>query len=313
MSTFSIIIPVYRNQETVEPLFRALKDVLSHTNGQHDAHFIFVNDGSDDDSLTVLEKLCAQNPGITVLSLSRNFGQVPAILAGLDHASGDGILIMSADLQDPVDLIPKMIAAWESGAEVVVAHRRTRNDPFADKAASRFFYRLMRFSNLKLPDGGFDFVLLDQKAHQALKMIKGRNRFLQGDILWIGFDTRYIPYDREARKTGKSQWKLGRKLKYFIDGVLSTSYWPIRLMSFIGLLTALSSFAYVLIIVYMRLMHQTPFNGWAPIMVIMLFLGGMVMIMLGVIGEYVWRIFDEVRGRPDYIVKDLKQSKNEDA
>lgn len=304
MKVISIVIPVFRNAKTLEEVHSGLSGLFTEGLKGFSLELIFVDDGSDDDSFKVLQSIFKKDERVKVLSFSRNFGQVPAIIGGLDEATGDAVIIMSADLQDPVEIILQMVDAWDQGNEVVIAHRKNRKDSFATRAASGLFYQLMKFSKLEIPEGGFDFVLLDRKAHHGLKEIGSRNRFLQGDILWLGFETKLIPYERQARETGKSQWSFGKKLKYLIDGVLSTSYWPIRLMSLLGFITAFSGFVYILGIVYMRLVHATPFNGWAPIMVIILFVGGMIMMMLGIIGEYLWRIYDEVRDRPYYILRE---------
>ena len=310
LHTISIVVPVFRNEETLVELYSALKKISLTLS--YEFRFIFVNDGSDDRSEVILRELAQSDKTILVLTLSRNFGQVAAIFAGLNECEGDATIIMSADLQEPVNLIPKMISAWKEGSEIVIANRTERSDGLFSRATSSFFYSLIRYSNPGLPEGGFDFVLLGRNAVAALKKIKNRNRFLQGDILWLGFETRFIPYEREPRLKGKSQWSFSKKIKYLLDGIFSTSYWPIRMMSLLGFSTAFSGFVYILIIVYMRIMHQTPFNGWAPIMVVMLFLGGVIMIMLGITGEYLWRIYDEVRGRPEYIVK-KKISGDEDS
>lgn len=303
----SIVVPVFRNEATLHSLYIQLEDMFSTAAPAVGREYVFVDDGSDDQSLRVLTELHEQYENVHVLRLSRNFGQVPAIIAGLNEASGDAILILSADLQDPIEIIPKMIEAWKGGNQIVIAHRQNRQDNFQTRLTSGIFYQLMKLSRLELPSGGFDFVLLDRKANEALKQIKGRNRFLQGDMLWIGFQTQLIPYERKARPFGKSQWSFMKKVKYLLDGVISSSYWPIRLMSLMGLLTAFSGFFYILIIVYMRFVHQVPFIGWAPIMVVILWVGGIIMLMLGIIGEYLWRIYDEVRERPYYIIQEKKK------
>ena len=300
-----IILPVFRNEATLNTIFNDLEGVFIDYKDEFTPYYYFVNDGSDDQSQEILLGLRASNERVNIIELARNFGQVPAITAGLKQAEGDLCLILSADLQDPVSLIPKMIEAWKQGNQIVIAHRENREDHALSKISSGLFYKLMKFSKLDLPSGGFDYVLLDKKAHQALNQVGGRNRFLQGDILWLGFETKLIPYERKSRPLGKSQWSFGKKLKYLLDGVLSTSYWPIRLMSLIGFLTACSGFTYVGIIIYMRIVESTPFNGWAPIMVMILVIGGLIMLMLGIIGEYIWRIYDEVRGRPYFVVKEV--------
>jgi dolichol-phosphate mannosyltransferase len=162
-----------------------------------------------------------------------------------------------------------------------------------------------------MPKGGFDFILIDRKALNILNQIDERNRFFQGDILWLGFNVAFIPYNRLKRTIGKSQWTLSKKLKYFLDGLLNTSYIPIRLMSLLGICFSFFGFLYSLIIAYSRLINNTPFNGWAPIMILILIIGGLIMLMLGIIGEYVWRTYDETRKRPLYIIKD-KFERNEE-
>jgi glycosyltransferase involved in cell wall biosynthesis len=241
---------------------------------------------------------------VKVISFSRNFGQVPAVIAGLKVVSGEAVVIMSADLQEPVELIGEMIAKWKLGNEIVIGHRVDREDSFIANKASVVFYRLMRYVNPKMPKGGFDFMLIDQKALQVLNQIDERNRFFQGDVLWLGFSAAFIPYFRLKRPIGKSQWTLSKKLKYFIDGLLNTSYAPIRVMSLLGICFSFFGFIYAIVIAYNRFINNTPFDGWAPIMILILIIGGLIMLMLGIIGEYVWRTYDETRKRPLYIIKD---------
>ena len=238
-----------------------------------------------------------------VLAFSRNFGQVTAVVEGLRRARGDAAVVLSADLQDPVEQVERMIEAWENGSRIVVCHRARRDDGLATEAASRLFFGLMRISQPRLPEGGFDFLLLDRRPLDVLNSFGGRNRFFQGDVLWLGFTTTFLPYERRARAVGRSQWTLGMRVKYFLDGLLSTTYWPIRLMSLCGIATALAGFVYAGAIVYARVHDDVPFTGWAPIMILLLVLGGGLMAMVGVVGEYVWRIYDEVRGRPPVAVE----------
>jgi dolichol-phosphate mannosyltransferase len=211
---------------------------------------------------------------------------------------------MSADLQDPVELIRDMILNWRSGIDVVIGHRISREDTWGARATSKIFYNLIKISNARMPSGGFDFVLLGRKPRQVLAKLNDRNRFFQGDVLWLGFPVKLIPYHRQKRVHGTSQWTLVKKLKYFIDGYLSTSYVSIRMMSLLGGITASVGFAYATLIVFLKLVYDISPKGIAPIMILVLVLGGITMLMLGIIGEYVWRIYDEVRGRPLYIIRD---------
>ncbi len=298
----SFVIPVFRNEGSIIPTYKKLIVLLEQL--KIEPEFIFVNDGSDDNSLGELMQLHWKDLNVKVISFSRNFGQVAAIIAGLKEVSGDAVVIMSADLQEPIELISEMIAKWKSGNEIVIGHRIDREDGFIANTASTLFYKLMRHVNPKMPKGGFDFMLIDKKALKSLNQIDERNRFFQGDILWLGFNTAFIPYTRLKRTIGKSQWTLAKKLKYFIDGLLNTSYAPIRLMSLLGIGFSFLGFLYAIDIAYNRFIHNTPFTGWAPIMILILIIGGLIMLMLGIIGEYVWRTYDETRKRPLYIIKD---------
>lgn len=275
-----------------------------------DYEFVFVNDGSDDNSMQELTALHEQDSKVKVLSFSRNFGQVPAIIAGMKEVTGAAAVSMSADLQEPIELIENMISKWQTGNEIVIGHRVDREDSFIANKASAVFYSLMKYVNPKMPKGGFDFLLIDQKAIAVFNQIDERNRFFQGDILWLGFSVAFIPYSRLKRTIGKSQWTLSKKLKYFIDGLLNTSYIPIRLMSLLGIIISFFGFLYAIVIAYNRFINNTPFEGWAPIMILILIIGGLIMLMLGIIGEYVWRTYDETRKRPLYIIKD-KLAKDE--
>lgn len=298
----SFLIPVYRNEGSIIPTYQKLYDLTKSL--QLDYEIIFVNDGSDDNSLAELISLHQNDSNVKVLSFSRNFGQVPAVIAGCKEVTGDAGICMSADLQEPIELIEEMIEKWKAGNEIVICHRNEREDSFIANNASLVFYKLMKYVNPKMPKGGFDFLLIDKKALEVLNQIDERNRFFQGDILWLGFNTAFIPYTRLKRTIGKSQWTLSKKLKYFLDGLLNTSYLPIRAMSLLGIIFSLFGFIYALVIAYSRVMNNTPFDGWAPIMILILIIGGLIMLMLGIIGEYVWRTYDETRKRPIYIIKD---------
>jgi glycosyltransferase involved in cell wall biosynthesis len=291
--TISFVIPVFRNEGSIIPTHDALVSLLEKL--QLDCEFVFINDGSE---------LHEADKRVKVISFSRNFGQVAAVIAGLKEVTGEAVVVMSADLQEPVELIEDMIAKWKSGNEIVICHRVDREDSFIANNASKVFYKLMQYANPKMPNGGFDFILMGRKALDAINQIDERNRFFQGDILWLGFSTVFIPYNRLKRTIGKSQWTLSKKLKYFIDGLLNTSYIPIRLMSVLGISFSFIGFLYALVIVYNRFINNTPFIGWAPLMISILIVGGLIMLMLGIIGEYVWRTYDETRKRPLYIIKD---------
>lgn len=300
----SFVIPVFRNEGTIVSTCLKIQELFKNLLETLDYELILVNDGSDDGSWSVIQEITSVNNRIKAISFSRNFGQVPAMIAGARHAIGNAAVFMSADLQDPVELIEEMIQEWQNNkSEIVICYRTNREDSIAAKLTSAIFYRFMKIANPKMPEGGFDFVLLDRKPLDVFKEIDERNRFFQGDVLWMGFNIKFIPYKRLKRTIGKSQWNFNKKLKYFIDGSLNTSYLPIRFMSAIGIATALLGFVYAFIVAYARFINKVPFKGYAPIVILLLMIGGLIMIMLGIIGEYIWRIYDEARNRPLYIIK----------
>lgn len=304
MKKISFVIPVFRNKDAIKITCQKIADLFREVHPSFQPEIVIVDDGSDDGSTEQVRELAAEHGHIRALIFSRNFGQVSAIIAGLRHCSGDAAVVMSADLQDPVSLVSDMIGKWEAGSDVVICHRLDREDALMARVTSAIFYRFMRLANPRMPKGGFDFVLLSRAAIDVYNSINERNRFFQGDILWMGMPTTYIPYTRQKRTIGKSQWSFSKKLKYLIDGSLNTSYIPIRFMSMLGLSVALLGFIYALVVVYARLINQVPFSGYAPIVILILMIGGILMLMLGIIGEYLWRIYDETRKRPEYVVKE---------
>lgn len=305
MKKISFIIPVFRNKDAILITCEKLSELIENQHPQYQLEINLIDDGSDDGSEIQVRELASTNKNIKALIFSRNFGQVPAIIAGLKTCSGEAAIIMSADLQDPVSLVSEMIQKWEGNSEIVICHRMDREDSLLARLTSKVFYGFMKISNPKMPKGGFDFVLMDRKAIDAFNNINERNRFFQGDVLWLGFQTTFIPYTRLKRTIGKSQWSFSKKLKYFIDGALNTSYLPIRFMSVLGLCVSLVGFIYAIIVAYARLINKVPFTGYAPIVILILLIGGIVMLMLGIIGEYLWRIYDETRKRPEYIIKNF--------
>jgi len=303
-SMLSVVVPVYQNEGSLEATLQRL--VSAHSQSQFDTELevCFVDDGSTDSSWKVLSELRDQYPDtVTLVKLSRNFGQVSAILAGYEAARGDVIVTISADLQDPPELLSQMVAQWKQGSDIVIAHRVERDDDMTSRVFSRLAYGVARRAHPEMPTGGFDFLLLSRRAVDLLRTFPSRHRFFQGDILWLGLPTTFIPYAREKRTHGKSTWSFGKKFKYFTDLLLDSSFAPIQIMSRIGFIIALAGLLYAVVIVFARVANQTPWPGWAPIMVTLLMVGGMIMVMLGIIGEYLWRIYDDVKGRPLFVVE----------
>ncbi len=300
----SFVVAVYHNEGAISKTHEKIQTVFSNQLSHHEYEIIFVDDGSKDGSLQEILSLKESDPQIKVVTFTRNFGQMAAMLAGFKEATGDAIINISADLQDPVELIPQMVEKWEEGAETVICYRTDRSDSLSAKIFSRLAYGVLRMSLPQIPPGGFDFVLMDRKVMDAFNAIDVRHRFFQGDLLWTGYRTSFIPYVRLERTIGKSQYNFGKKLKNFLDAILDASYLPIRFISLAGLLTSLLGVIYSVTIVFSWLRGETPFAGWAPIMIAILMVGGLIMVMLGVIGEYIWRINEEVRKRPNYVIRD---------
>lgn len=301
MKLISICFAVYQNQGALTILYDKIISEVVAVFPQHEFEFIFVNDGSKDQSLQELIDLKKRtgDSRIKIISFSRNFGQMSAILAGWHYAKGDAVINMSADLQDPPAQCVPMIQEWEAGNEIVISYRNSHGTSRAKKVTSRIFYRMLLPN---VPPGGFDFALLGRKAMKAINSIKERNRFYQYDILWAGFSVKFIPYEKLERTIGKSQYNFFKRFNNFKIAFINVSYLPLRLMSVLGICFAVAGFLYSISIIYAYFYNGTPFQGWAPIMILLLIIGGLIMLMLGVLGEYIWRIFDEVKQRPVYIV-----------
>lgn len=307
----SVVIPVFQNRETLAETCAQVLFVREENFPHLELEIIFVDDGSKDGSWDELLRVQSENQKyVNLVKLSRNFGQVSAILAGYEAARGEAVITLSADLQDPVRIMAQMISHWEKGQEIVIAHRESREDGVMATLFSRVAYGFARKGNALIPAGGFDYLLLSHRAVKLLCSFNSSHRFFQGDVLSIGLPTTFIPYARECRKYGKSGWSFSKKFKYLIDLILDSSYLPIRLMSSMGFLTASVGSAYALLIIYSWCRHQTPFSGWAPIMIILLVVSGLIMMMLGIIGEYIWRIYDDIKQKPLYVVEKKLQTKS---
>lgn len=315
MSLFSIVAPVYHNASSLADLLREMQAVADK-NSDDDFEFIFVDDGSADHSFTVLDTLAQSEPRMRVIKLSRNFGSNPAVMAGLAQAKGDAVTAIAADLQDPPALIHDMLQLWRQGRKVVIAARRAREDPFLSALLADGFYKLFRRYALKtMPKRGFDFFLIDRQVCDLINDIQENNAYLMGLILWLGFDPYVLHYDRRARaeKYGQSMWSLAKKFKYFVDSFVAFSYFPIRLASGLGILFSLVGLVYAIWVVFARLALGIEAEGWASLMIVVLIAAGVQMLILGIIGEYLWRSLDEIRRRPRFIIEKIIEYKQEQA
>ena len=303
MSKLSIIIPVYYNEMNLHDLYVDLNQkVLSKVK---DYELIFVDDGSQDKSYEIIHELSKEDKNIRSLKLSRNFGSHAAILAGLNACTGDCAVMKTADLQEPSEMILEMYQKWIEGNNVVLAIRSDRNDSAVSNFFSNLYYKIIRQFVLKtMPLGGFDCFLIDRKVIEVLRGMDEKNTSLMGQILWAGFKTDKIYYTRLKREKGKSRWTLQKKIKLVIDSVLSFTHLPVRIMTVIGLSFFFFSLLWAAYLIYLRVFGGINLEGWTTLMVFNLFSSGLILLMLGIVGEYLWRNFDATRTRPVYIVEE---------
>ena len=299
----SIVIPVFNNEGSLRDLVTEIL-VLFEDSDAVNFEILFVNDGSNDKSLEVIQDLANSYPDIVYYyNLTRNFGQLAAMIAGYEHARGAAIVSISADRQDPTELILELYKNFLNGHEVVIAHRAARSDGFFAKFTSRIAYRIARKSYPALPKGGFDFFLMSSRVNEHLTDFEGRFRFLQGDLMWLGFPTALVPYERRARQIGKSGYTLRKRIANFYDLLIDSSPGPIKLVSRLGLFVTVAAVLYGVTVVIEWGRGRDPFTGWAPLMLVILVMNGTILLMLGLIGEYLWRLNDAQRKRPTYVIQ----------
>jgi len=307
---FSIVVPVYQNadnlNETVFALLR-LQDRLT----DYDLELIFVDDGSTDGSYDILLKYYElHSDKINLIKLTKNFGQNSAIYAGIFQARGDAIGIISADLQDPCDLFIEMLEKWRSGKKLIIGERKERNEIVGKSILPKLYWKLInRYAVKDFPVGGFDFCVIDKKIAQDLKYINEKNSHIFVLIFSLGYPYEIIPYEKKPRMFGKSQWTTSKKIKLFVDTFVSFSYMPIKTISYFGLFISTLSFLFAFFIIINRIIKGTIYPGWTSIAVLISLLGGLILLTLGIIGEYLWRLLEETRKRPSFVIDSILSSK----
>ncbi len=303
MMKISIVAPVYNEEDCLAEFYRRTRVVADTLNDP--VEWVFVNDGSSDRSSEILSELHRKDPRVKVLSFSRNFGHQPAIKAGIDHASGDAVITIDADLQDPPESISEMVAKWKEGYDVVYAVRVERKgETFFKKATAAFYYRLMkRLTHIDMPLDTGDFRLISRPVADALKQIKEKRPFLRGLISWLGFRQTGILITREARFAGKTKFSLFKMLQFAWSGITHFSFFPMQLATWIGFFTFLYCVAELIHTLYVTLILKIAVPGWASLMVAILFLGSVQLITLGILGSYLARNYDESRNRPLYLIQ----------
>jgi glycosyltransferase involved in cell wall biosynthesis len=310
----SYIFPIYNESGNIDLLHSVLNDVIAKAEDTYDFELIFINDGSRDDSLVKLYALQANDSRMTVINFSRNFGHQLAVTAGLDYAKGDAIIIMDSDMQDPPAVSLELIKAWEKGYQVVYAKRRTRKDTLFKKlTANGFYWLLQKLADIDIPKNTGDFRLIDRQAADALNQFREHNRFLRGLVSYIGFRQTAVLFDRDERHAGESNYPLNKMLSFAGDGIFSFSNFPLRLISRIGyFISALSFLGIVYAIIIKITDPQVVVAGWTFIVIAILLVGGVQLIVLGVLGSYIGRIYTEVQGRPLYLTDSIRKPSDKD-
>lgn len=300
--TISIVAPVYNEEAILHELYRRVAETMDALGESWE--LVLVNDGSYDRSLEIMHELHEKDPRVKIVSFSRNFGHQIAITAGMDYAQGDAVVIIDADLQDPPDVIAELIKKWREGYEVVYAVRKERKGESKFKLwTAALFYRLIdKITGVNIPRDTGDFRLLDRKAVDALRRMREHHRFMRGMSVWVGFKQTGVEYVREERYAGETKYPLRKMIRFALDGITSFSYFPLQLATYLGFIIAGISVVAILVTIVLRLSGSRAFYGQASTLVTVLFLGGIQLISLGIIGEYLGRIYDEVKQRPLYIV-----------
>ena len=304
----SVIVPVYNEESVIEAFYQRTAKVLESI--CFETELLFVNDGSTDSTLEVLTHLRNNDPRIGIIDLSRNFGKELAMTAGLDHASGNGVIVIDADLQDPPELIPELIKHWQDGYDVVYARRSSRQgETFLKKVTAKAFYRVMqRFSRVSIPEDTGDFRLMSRRAVDSLGRLRETHRFMKGLFAWIGYPQKAILYQRDPRYAGETKWSYWKLWNFAIEGITSFSEAPLKLATYFGLFTALIAFIYGIWIILKTILYGDPVAGYPSLMVVVLFLGGVQLVTIGIIGEYLGRTFSESKQRPLYLINAYHQS-----
>jgi glycosyltransferase involved in cell wall biosynthesis len=306
----SVVVPAYNEEAVLAAFHRRLAAALDRLG--ESAEILFVNDGSRDRTKSVLDTLRAADPRVAVLDLSRNFGKEVALTAGLHHARGDAVVVIDADLQDPPELIPQLVAEWQAGFDMVYARRTGRDGETAmKKASAALFYRVIRASSkVEIPRDTGDFRLLSRRAVDALRRLREQHRFMKGLFAWIGYPQKAVSYRRDSRFAGETKWNYWKLWNFALEGITSFTIAPLKIATYIGMCVALLAFVFAVWIVYKTIMFGDPVRGYPSLMVVVLLLGGVQLLFIGVMGEYLGRLFNEAKGRPLYLVNAYERARS---
>ncbi|HWP97773.1 MAG TPA: glycosyltransferase family 2 protein [Syntrophomonadaceae bacterium] len=307
---YTIIIPVYNEEAVIRETYHRLSSVMKDIGESYE--LLFVNDGSIDSTAAIIRQFAQTDPCIKLLEFSRNFGHQIAISAGMDHAKGEAVVIIDADLQDPPEVIPQMVQKWREGYEVVYGKRLKREgETLFKRWTAALYYRTLRaLTDIDIPLDTGDFRLMDRAVCEAMRSVQEKNRFVRGLVAWVGFRQTAVEYVREERFAGESKYPLRKMLRFSLDGITSFSYKPLKLASYLGILISLASIIYLIISLGQRVLDANISAGGSALVASLFLLNGLILIFLGVMGEYIGRIFDETKNRPLYILRNQPELKN---
>lgn len=310
MKTISILIPAYNEEQVLDKLMVRLAD-LANAEKSYEFEFLFINDGSKDKTLDIIKGYAEADPRVSYINLARNFGKEIGMIAGLDHVTGDATVIIDADLQDPPELIPSMIKLWEDGYDDVYAKRQSREgETWLKKFTSRMYYKtLQRVTRIPIQEDTGDFRLLDRRVVEALKLFRESQRNTKAMFSWVGFHKKEILYNRDPRAAGETHWNYLKLIELAIDGITSFTTAPLRISTYAGIIVSIFAFLYLLYLVIRTIFFGVDLAGYPSMMTVILFLGGVQLISLGIIGEYVGRIFNETKQRPLYLIEEYHNGK----
>lgn len=310
MKLISILIPAYNEEQVIDKLFTRLANLANETK-DYSFEFLFVNDGSKDQTLNIIKDYAEKDDRVSYINLSRNFGKEIGMIAGLDHVQGDATVIIDADLQDPPELIPKMIALWEEGYDDVYAKRKSREgESWFKKFTSKMYYKtLQRVTNVPIQEDTGDFRLLDRRVVEAICQFRDTQRNAKAIFSWVGFHKKEILYDRDERLAGETKWSYPKLVNLALDGITSFTTAPLRISTYIGAIISFLTFIYLIYLVIRTLFFGTDLAGYPSMMAVILFLGGVQLLSLGIIGEYIGRIFNETKQRPLYLIEEYHNGK----
>ena len=308
---YSVIIPAYNEQEVINETYKRLTNVMTGMGESYE--LIFINDGSSDETALLIAEFCKRDPSVRLINFTRNFGHMSAISAGMEHSRGQAIFVIDADMQDPPEIFPEMAEKWKEGYHVIYGRRiKRKGDSIFKKWTAKIFYRFLRLmTSVDLPSDTGDFRLIDRKVCDAVNKLPEKSRYIRGLVSWVGFKQIPVDYEREERFAGVTKYPLRKMIKFAMDAITSFSYKPLKLATMLGFFISVLSFIYILFIFYQRFVTHQAIPGWASTVAPILFIQGIILMIMGLMGEYIGRIYTELQNRPNYIIQEIIEQSDE--